>query len=131
MISLLPRVFGDMNDWFGADFPRDGRPIRFEDRLTDTEYVLRAELPGIDPGKDLEVTVDHGVLTMRAERREEYEGMNRSEFHYGTLQRAVRMPGNADEEHISAAYRSGILEVTVPLKAAESTSRQIPISEKE
>ncbi|RZU53381.1 HSP20 family molecular chaperone IbpA [Krasilnikovia cinnamomea] len=131
MTSLLPRLFGDVTDWFDAEFPRTGQLIRFEDRLSDTEYLLRAELPGVDPEKDVEVTVDHGLLIIRAERREEERGMNRSEFRYGGLQRAVRLPGNADEDHVAATYRDGILEVTVPLKAAEPTGRQIPIAKQE
>ncbi len=49
MAALLPRLFGDMTDWFEMEFPRPAPAIRFEDRITDTEYVLRAELPGLDP----------------------------------------------------------------------------------
>ena len=71
MAALLPRLFGDMTDWFELEFPRSVPVIRFEDRITDEEYVLRAELPGLDPDKDVQITTLNGVLTVKAERREE------------------------------------------------------------
>jgi HSP20 family molecular chaperone IbpA len=128
MTALLPRLFGDMNDWFQAEFPRTGPMMRIEDRVTDTAYPVRAELPGPDPEKDVQITVERGMLTVRAERREEQKDLNRTEFRYGVLHRTVRLPANADEEHIAAAYRDGILEITVPLNAAESGGREIPIT---
>jgi HSP20 family protein len=128
MATLLPRLFGDMSDWLEAEFPRPGQIIRVEDRLTDKGYLLRAELPGMDPEKDVQVSAASGVLTIHAERREEEKAVNRSEFRYGMLHRSVRLPANADEEHISASYRDGILEVTVPLTAPEPGGRQIPIT---
>ncbi|MGZ4602444.1 MAG: Hsp20/alpha crystallin family protein [Kineosporiaceae bacterium] len=128
MAALLPRLFGDMSDWFEAEFPRPGQLIRVEDRWTDKEYLLRAELPGLDPDKDVHVSAANGVLTIDAERRTEEKGVNRSEFRYGMLHRSVRLPANADEEHITASYRNGVLEVTVPLTAPEPAGRQIPIA---
>ena len=131
MTALLPRLFGDMNDWFELDFPRAAPAIRVEDRVTDEEYVLRAELPGLDPEKDLQITISHGVLTVKAERREEQKGLNRSEFRYGMLHRSVRLPANADESGIKATYRKGIIEVVVPLTAPEPAGRQIEITKGE
>jgi HSP20 family protein len=129
MPTLLPRLFGDVSDWFETEFPlRAGHLIRVEDRLTDNEYVLRAELAGVDPDKDVQIRSANGVLTIHAERREAEQGLNRSEFRYGMLHRSVRLPANADEEHISAKYTNGILEVTVPLTAPESAGRQIPVT---
>jgi HSP20 family protein len=100
-----------------------------EDTLTDTEYVLRAELPGLKPDKDIKVTVENGVLTVHAERREQEHVRGRSEFRYGLLQRSVRLPASADAEHITARYQDGVLEVTVPLTAPQPKGRQITISE--
>ena len=131
MTALLPRLFEDMSDWFELDFPRTTPAIRVEDRMTDKEYVLRAELPGLDPDKDLHITVSRGVLTVKAERREEEKGLNRSEFRYGVLHRSVRLPANADESGIKANYRKGIIEVVVPLTAPEPAGRQIEISKGE
>lgn len=127
MPGLLPRLFGDVSDWFEIDFPRPMPMIRLEDKISDQEYVLRAELPGLDPDKDLQITMTNGVLTLKAERREEEKGLNRTEFRYGALQRSVRLPANADESAIKAAYHKGILEITVPLTAPQPEGRTIPI----
>ncbi|WP_127508589.1 Hsp20/alpha crystallin family protein [Actinoplanes solisilvae] len=126
--GLLPRLFEDMTDWLEVDFPRPLPAIRFEDRMSDQEYLLRAELPGLDPDKDLRITALHGVLTVKAERREEEKGLNRSEFRYGSLQRSVRLPANADEGKIVASYRNGILEIKVPLTAPPPAGRHIAIT---
>lgn len=129
MTALMPRLFGDLTDWFEGDRPLlSGHVIRVEDSLTDQEYKIRAELPGMDPEKDVQVSVDGGMLTIHAERRYEEKAKGRSEFRYGMLQRSVRLPGNADADNVRATYDKGILEVVVPLKATEPAGRQIPIT---
>jgi HSP20 family protein len=132
MSALMPRFFGDMTDWFELEFPlRTGHMIRVEDLVTEHEYLLRAELPGVDPEKDVQVSVANGILTIHAERKEETQTRHRSEFRYGMLQRSVRLPANADEEHVAAKYGKGILEVAVPLKVTEPTTKQITIAKAE
>lgn len=128
MTGLLPRLIDDMTDWFEVDFPRPLPPIRFEDRVSDQEYVLRAELPGLDPDKDLRISTLSGVLTVRAERHDEEKGLHRSEFRYGVMQRSVRLPANADETKVKATYRTGILEIKVPLTAPQPAGRRITIT---
>lgn len=111
--------FADMIDFVEAPWtllrPVSGHPVRVEDFVRDGCYVIRAELPGIDPDKDLEVTVADGILTISAERREEFTGKHRSEFRYGTFSRSVTLPAGADDEHLEAIYGHGILEITVKL----------------
>jgi HSP20 family protein len=129
MPALMPRLFSDLTGWFDTDFAvRAGHLIRVEDRLSDKEYLLRAELPGLDPGKDIQVTVDEGILTITAERREEEHTRTRTEFRYGALQRSVRLPAGSDTEHVVARYTGGILEVTVPIAGTEPAGRHIPIT---
>ena len=48
MTALLPRLFGDMNEWFDTEFAPRTHPIRIEENLTDQDYTLRAEMPGMD-----------------------------------------------------------------------------------
>jgi HSP20 family protein len=125
--------FVDIIDWIESPWtvlrPVASQPMRVEDYLKDGYYVVRAELPGIDPGKDIEVTVSKGILTITATRHEEAEGKHRSEFRYGTFTRSVTLPGGADEDHIQASYDMGVLEVTVKIKdqAAEKAQKQIPV----
>lgn len=128
MSGLVPRWLGDMTDWFEVEFPRPTPVIRFEDKISEEEYVLRAELPGVDPEKDVQISALHGVLTVKAERKEEHVGRHRSEFRYGSLQRSVRLPENADESAIKATYRKGILEITVPLTAPAPAGKPISIT---
>jgi HSP20 family molecular chaperone IbpA len=122
-------VFGDMEDWAEAELARVGaHPIRVEDFREEDKYVLRAELPGMDPEHDVNVKVDRGVLTVDAQRSEEKHEKHRTEFRYGALRRSVTLPATADEANISARYDNGILEVTVPLREPEQEGRVIPVT---
>jgi HSP20 family molecular chaperone IbpA len=127
MSALVPRLWSDVAEWFDMDLATRGGLIRMEDHVSDTEYTVRAELPGLDPEKDVQITVTHGVLTIHAERKEEKQARHRTEFRYGMMQRSVRLPANADEDKVTASYGKGILEVTVPLKAAPAP-KQIEIA---
>ena len=125
--------FVDIIDWIESPWtvlrPGASQPMRVEDYVKDGHYVVRAELPGVDPEKDIEVTVSKGVLTISATRHEESEGKHRSEFHYGTFARSVTLPAGADEDHIRASYDHGVLEVAVSIKdqAAEKAQKRVPV----
>ena len=81
--------------------------------------VIRAELPGIDPDKDVELTVIDGILRINAERRVESKtedkGYLRHELHYGSLTRTLPLPDGIKEADITASYKNGILEIRVPV----------------
>jgi HSP20 family molecular chaperone IbpA len=138
MSALAPRLIGDLTEWFDTEFPFAGlrmAPFRVEDFMTDGDYVIRAELPGVDPEKDLSVVVERGILDIRAERHEsthdESEGRFRTEFRYGSLHRTLRLPEGADEKKAKARYEKGILEVTVPMHTPSAqASRAVPIEHK-
>ena len=92
--------------------------------------VIRAELPGIDPEKDVELTVADGMLRIDAERRVEKDtqdmGYTRHELRYGRFTRTLPLPETATESDISAAYKDEILEVRVPIpepRAAKEPTR--------
>ena len=125
--------FMDIIDWIESPWtvlrPVASQPMRVEDYVRDGHYLVRAELPGIDPEKDIEVTVSKGVLTISATRHEEAEGKHLSEFRYGTFTRSVTLPASADEDHIQASYDMGVLEVTVKIKdqEAEKEQKSIPV----
>jgi HSP20 family protein len=88
--------------------------------------VVRADLPGLTP-EDINVTVDHGVLTISGERRqenrEEREGFIRSELSYGAFFRTIPLPDGADENRVSAVFRNGVLEITVPVSDQQQGRR--------
>lgn len=105
--------------------------IRIEEATENGDIVVRAELPGIDPAKDVHVTLEDDVLTIHAERRdqrtEESEGTRRSEFHYGMLTRRLHVPRGIDPDAIAATYRDGILEVRVPAPPPAAETREIAV----
>lgn len=129
--------FAELFDWLEAGFPvmpswrgvaGGAMTMRVEDYYDEAgRYVLRAELPGVDPDKDVEITVQEGVLGIRAERREERKDKNRSEFRYGSFVRSVTLPVGAQEDQISASYDNGILEVVVPIGEAAKEAKHVPV----
>ena len=101
--------------------------FRVEEAVQDDRYVIRAELPGLDPDKDIEVTVEGRTLAIRAERRQEDSGPYRSEFRYGSLTRSVRLPAEVDANNITARYERGVLEVSLPMRRATPVGTRVPI----
>ena len=91
-------------------------------------YRLDVEVPALAPA-DVEVSFREGVLSIAGERkceRGEGETVHRSERRFGRFCRGFRLPDDADEAGIAAAARDGVLEVTVPKRAAART-RQIEV----
>jgi HSP20 family protein len=96
--------------------------IRVEEYRQDDTLVVRAELPGIDPDKDVRLTVVNGRLAIEAERHEESEaerdGFMLRELRYGTFSRTLPLAVGVSTESISATYKDGLLEVRIPAAAA-------------
>ena len=92
-------------------------------------FVILADLPGVDP-KDIEITMDKGVLTIKGERvsekEEAKEGYQRVERMHGTFYRRFSLPDTADAEHIEAHGRNGVLEIVLP-KHADVQPRKISV----
>jgi len=93
---------------------------------------VRAELPGIDPDKDVDITVENGVLTIEGERRHEEkteeQNYHRFESSYGSFLRSVPLPKDVDADDIRASYENGILEVTVPKAGELGSAKKIPVT---
>ncbi|MDH3666873.1 MAG: Hsp20/alpha crystallin family protein [Paracoccaceae bacterium] len=100
-------------DWFAP---------RSEAKATGANYQIAVELPGVVE-KDIEVTLDDGVLTVKgekhSERKEEGEGYFFSEREYGRFQRTFRLPADARGDGVSADFANGVLKITVPKVAEE------------
>ncbi len=80
-------------------------------------YVIHADLPGVE-AKDIEITMENGILTFKGERKmdkeEEHEGYKRVERVRGTFYRRFSLPDTADTDNIEARSRDGVLEIAVP-----------------
>jgi HSP20 family protein len=115
---------GDTMERIGAWTP-DIDVTETKDTLT-----IKAEVPGIEP-KDLQLTLEGGILTLRGEKRQETEQKDehffRSERHYGSFVRSIRLPVNVDSSKVSAAFKHGVLTVVMP-KTAEAKGKAIPIA---
>ncbi|MEE9161239.1 MAG: Hsp20/alpha crystallin family protein [Gammaproteobacteria bacterium] len=83
----------------------------------ENRFVIYADLPGVDP-KDIEITMEKGVLTLKGERseetKEEHEGYKRVERTRGSFYRRFSLPDTADAELIEAEGKNGVLEITLP-----------------
>ena len=108
-----------------------GELIRVEEFRENGTLVIRADLPGIDPDKDVELTVSDGMLHIRAERREEEKqeekGYLRQELHYGSLSRSLPLPEGVTESDITATYEAGVLEIRIP-EPKHEPAKKIAIS---
>ena len=129
MTSLMPRsfVFPEFVRMLEGGWPfGDHHALRIEDYYEDGKYVLRAELPGMDPDKDIRIALQGNEMTVTAERTVETHDKRHSEFTYGQFARTVRLPAGAVPDEIAATYVNGILEVTVPVKP-EDKAKQIEV----
>ena len=107
--------------------------LRIEQELTDDTMVVRAEMPGLDPEQDAQITLADDVLRIRAERRsstkhEQADG-SRSEFRYGSFSRTVPVPAGTTAEDVVATYEDGILDVRLPYKPPiEAAPARVPVT---
>jgi HSP20 family protein len=93
--------------------------IRVDEFRDGDAQVVRAELAGIDPDKDVDITVRDGLLQINARRqveeKTEDKGYTRHELRYGSFSRTLPLPEGASESDITATYKDGILEIRVPV----------------
>jgi HSP20 family protein len=89
-------------------------------------FVVLADVPGVEP-KDIDITAENGVLTVRGERRAEKRetdnGYERVERVSGTFLRRFTLPEGANTESIKARQTNGVLEVTIPKTPAVQPRR--------
>lgn len=126
----LQRELDRMLDTFGAAGASAGGvypPVNVFD--AGEEYVIKAELPGIDPAK-VDVDVESETVAFRGERSFDEPNRevayHRREREQGVFRRVVRIPGRLAGEDARAEYRDGILTIHVP-KAKETRPRRVQI----
>jgi HSP20 family protein len=89
---------------------------------TEDAIHLKLEVPGIE-AKDLDVQVTENAVSVSGERKSETktekDGAIRSEFHYGKFQRVIPLPSKIQNTNVTAEYKDGILNLTLPKTEAE------------
>jgi len=128
--ALFNPVF-DSQEWAGTfEAPmRTGYSPLMESYVEGKTLHIKADLPGIDP-KDVEIVVEGRQLTLKGERKAEQETQNggycHREVRYGRFARTFPLPEGVKAEDIQAAYRNGVLEISVPLPES-LVAKQIPV----
>jgi HSP20 family protein len=137
-LEIFDRLFDDWLEMFRRPVvlwpERDLVDLRLEEFTEEGALVIRAELPGIDPEKDVEISIEDGMLHIGAERRDESSTEERDyvrkEIRYGAFHRDLAIPKGVVETDVKATYKDGILEVRVPTPTGGSgaSMRRIPIT---
>ncbi|HBQ0866633.1 Spore protein SP21 [Cronobacter sakazakii] len=115
------------SDWSGMLKPA------LDIQETDKQYKITLEVPGVEE-KDIQITLDNDVLMVRGEKRQEQEkkegGFHRVERSYGSFQRALNLPDDANQDSIKASFKNGVLTVTIDKRevSAPKQGRSIPIN---
>jgi len=125
-----PSSFLDRENWLSNVVGSNWTPtIDIKDEAN--QYLIRADVPGVDP-KNIEVSIDKGMLTIRGHRetetKEERENYVHVERSQGSFYRTISLPNAADSSKISAKSKHGVLEITIP-KVKENLSQKIQIKE--
>lgn len=105
--------------------------LRIEEFVDDATLIIRAELPGVDVDKDVDISVHDGLLHIKANRTEKTEKKEksyyRSEFRYGAFERTLTLPPGATVDDVKAMYEDGVLEIRIPMPAETSTQHRVPV----
>ena len=137
--SLIREMSDDFNRLWGARMgylPTDDGELSVGGWLPavdikeeDNRFLVRADIPGVEP-KDVEVTMDNGVLTIKGTReseiKEDRDDYYRVERMSGEFYRRFMLPDSADADKISAHYDKGVLEVEIGKSEAHKAKR-IPV----
>lgn len=120
---LFDEPFGFLMPW-RTPMTERGPQIRVEVTESDGQYLVKAEVPGVRK-EDLDVNIDNNQVSISAEVKKETETqtpgrMLRSERRYGWLRRSIWLEDAVDQSKASARYHDGLLELTLPKRAATS-----------
>jgi HSP20 family protein len=129
------REMEDLFDRFVGEGPANGEAVgawapRVNVVETDREFVVKADLPGVDP-KDVDIQAVDNVLTLRGGKEEKKEEKNyhRVERFSGQFYRAIGLPTGADADKVTATMTDGTVTVTIP-KKPEAQPKKIAVQPK-
>jgi HSP20 family protein len=98
---------------------------------TDKEYTISVELPGVE-ASEVKLEVVNDTLRVSGEKTQEKEEKDkdfyRMERSYGSFQRVLSLPEDADQDKINAVFKNGVMTITVPRKSLpQSEAKQIEV----
>ena len=128
MDDLVSEFFDGFGTGLSRFEPRHTMAPSVDVSETDEEVRVTADLPGMEE-KDIQVSLDNDLLTIKGEKKQEQEEKKRNyymvERSYGEFQRVIPMPASVDKDKVKAAFKKGVLTVTLPktpeLKARKKT----------
>ena len=122
------KPLSDLEDYWAKNF-RGFVPLAVDIGENGKTYTITAELPGVEE-KDIEVSVEDGVLVIRGEKRQEKEEKDKQHYmaerRYGSFQRMFALPKGTDESKLEARFHNGVLTISVP-KLAASPARKVDV----
>lgn len=121
-------LVGELMTWMGTVVAPE---VRVEEWTEGDRRVIRVDLPGVDPAKDIELTVDRGILRLSGERRAEEHAEHRTEIRYGSFERVLSLPRGTRPEDVTAEYTDGVLTVSMPTGTEPDSPRKIPVTHRE
>jgi HSP20 family protein len=128
----MNRMFDDFARGFGVGLPArfggSGGWPHVEVSETDSEVKVVAELPGLEE-RDIDLSLQDGVLTLKGEKKSETEGAFYSERWHGQFQRSLQVGPDVDPDKVSASFKNGVLTITLAKRPeAQRQAKRIPIS---
>lgn len=143
----FPTLLGsNMEDWpslTGVGYPdlsvlgavADSPEMQVHEARDGASLVVSAEVPGVDPDTDIQITLTGGNLDLHVVRREESElsdsdGFTHSQSSYGELFYRTEVPGQVTCQDVRASYSDGLLEIRVPMTSfdAEHVEQRVPVT---
>jgi HSP20 family molecular chaperone IbpA len=97
-----------------------------EEFRDDEKFLLVADVPGLQPDRDISVSITADILHIRAQRSDG-ACVPQSDLREGTFSRDIRLPLGTDEWKVSAKYADGVLEVRAPLRSRGSAYRVVRV----
>jgi HSP20 family protein len=127
LMSMPGRILAELPVPDPLDLFADRHRLPVEAHEEPGWFEVRAEIPGIDPTSDVEITARDSELLIKAQRVQRTESSGPSEFRYGDFKRAVSLPSKANPLDITTTYDKGILTVWVPLSANGRQAIEEPV----
>jgi HSP20 family protein len=127
----LNRVFDEAFQWSSGTAPTTWVPAT---DITENEEGLRLtlDLPGVE-AKDVKISLEHRVLTIRGEKQRKSEEKGEQGYRYertfGTFERVFTLPDTLEADKVKASYENGVLTISLP-KAEKARVREIPVAVK-